>query len=192
MKLRLFSFGVLGAAFVASACTNPIHITAQAATAVDTVTVYALSGTLPSTPSGLDLFTRKPVVVDGFGAFDVAFDIVSQTQVRVLPVKSVVSSPIGVRSVAIRPMPGTFDALLTAPIGIYRPDSAVVISPGDVVVIQTTRAFGGEVCQYAISPYLYAKLAVLSIDTSQRTIQLRLGVDPNCGFRSFQSGIPTG
>lgn len=192
MKLRLFSFGVLGAAVSASACTNPIHITAQALTIVDTVSVYALSGTSPSMPSALNVFTRQPVVVDGFAAFDVAFDIVSPTQVRILPVRSVVTSPNGVRSVAIKTQPGTFDELLIAPPGVYPPDLPVVVSPGEVVVIQTTRAFGGEFCQYTISPYIYAKLSVLSIDTATRAIQLREGLDPNCGFRSFQSGIPTG
>ena len=193
MKLPIFSLGVLGAAVaVASACTDPIHITAQEPTVVDTVTVYALSGTAPSLPSGLDLFTRQPVIVDGFAAFDVAFDILSATQVRILPVRFVVTSPNGVRQVGIRHHPGTFAQLLNAPSGTYQGDSSVVVSPGDLVVIQTTRAFTGEFCQFSISPYLYAKLNVLSIDMSQRTIQFELGFDPNCGFRSFQPGIPTG
>lgn len=192
MTLRLFSLGVLGAAFVANACTDPIHVTARDATVVDTLSVYALSGTSPSLPSGLDVFTRQPIVVDGFAAFDVAFDIVSPTQVRILPVRFVVTSPSGVRNVGIRKHPGTFESLLNAPSGTYQTDSAVVVSPGELVVIQTTRAFSGEFCQYAISPYLYAKLSVMSIDLTARTIQFQLGLDPNCGFRSFQPGIPTG
>jgi hypothetical protein len=191
MKLRLFSFAVFGAAILASACTDPIHITAQDATVVDTITVYALSGTSPSLPSGLDVFTRQPIVVDGFAAFDLAFDIVSPTQVRILPVRFVVTSPSGVRQVGIKHHPGTFPQLLNAPSGTYPTDSAITVSPGDLVVIQTTRAFPGEFCQFALQPYLYAKLSVLSIDMAARTIQFELGMDPNCGFRSFEPGIPT-
>ncbi len=192
MKLPLFLLGVLGAAVAATACADPIHITAQAITTVDTVTVYALSGSSPALPSALDVSTRQPVVVDGRAAFDVAFDIVSPTQVHVLPVLLVVNSPSGVRQVGLRIEPGGFDQLLNAPSGIYQTDSAVVVTPGQVVLIQTTRAFPGEFCQYAISPYLYAKLSVMSIDMTARTIQFQIGLDPNCGFRSFQPGIPTG
>ncbi|MDQ6717625.1 MAG: hypothetical protein M3Z17_04650 [Gemmatimonadota bacterium] len=191
MKFRFISLGVLGAAIAASACTNPIHITAQDATVVDTITVYALSGTSPALPSGLDLFTRQPIVVDGLAAFDVAFDIVSPTQVRVLPVRFVVTSPSGVRQVGIRPQAGTFAQLLNAPSGTYQTDSSLVINVGDVAVVQTTRAFPGEFCQYTIAPYLYSKLSVLSIDMTTRTIRLELGINPNCGFRSFLPGIPT-
>jgi hypothetical protein len=191
MKLRLFSLGVLGAAVVASACTDPIHILAQLPTVVDTVTVYALSGTSPSLPSGLDVFSGQAVAVDGFAQFDVAFDVVSPTQVRILPVRFVVTSPNGVRIVGLQTQPGTFEQLLQAPSAGYETDSSIVVTPGQVVVLQTTRAGPGEYCQFAISPYLYAKLSVLSIDATTRTIQFQLGQDTNCGFRSFESGLPT-
>ena len=191
MKLRLFCIGAICAAVASSACTDPLHVTAQSPVFADTVTVYALTGTAPSLPSALDLFTLQPVRVDGFGAFDVAFDIVSPTQVSIIPVRLVVSSPSGVRAVGLRTHPGTWGALLNAPSGGYQIDSAIVVSPGDLAVFQTTRAFDGEYCRFAISPYLYAKMSVLSIDPIARTIQLEIALDPNCGFRSFQPGIPT-
>jgi hypothetical protein len=191
MKLRILSLGVLGAAIASSACTDPIHITAQDAVAIDTVTVFALSGTSPAQPSGLDIFTRQSIIVDGLAAFDLAFDIVSPTQVRILPVRFVVTSPSGVRNVGIIKHPGSFAQLLNAPSGGYQTDSSIVVVPGDLVAIQTTRAFPNEFCQYAISPYIYAKLSVISIDMATRTIQFELGMDPNCGFRSLQPGIPT-
>ncbi len=191
MKLRLLSLGVLGAAIAASACTDPVHITAHDATVVDTLTVYALSGTSPALPSGLDVFTRQLVVVDGFAAFDVAFDIESPTKVRIYPVRFVVTSPSGVRQVGIIKQPGLFEQLQNAPSGTYQTDSSVVVSPGELAVIQTTRAFPGEFCQFTLQPYLYSKLSVISINTAARTIQFQLGIDPNCGFRSFQPGLPT-
>ena len=191
MNLRLLALGSLCAGATLSACTDPIHITAHSPIVVDTLTVYALSGTSPSLPSGLDVFTRQAVRVDGFAAFDLALDIVSPTEVRILPVRFVVTSLSGVRNVGLNRHPGIFEALLNAPSGGYQTDSTIVVAPGDLVVVQTTRVFSGEYCQYALSPYLYAKLSVISIDMTARTIQFELGLDPNCGFRSFQPGIPT-
>jgi hypothetical protein len=191
MKRQLVLIGALGAVVAASACTDPIHITAQTPTLVDTLSVYALSGSAPSLPAGLDIFARQPVRVDGLGSLDIAFDIVSPTQVRILPVRFVVSSTSGVRLVGLARSPGTFAQLLNAPSGGYTSDSTMVLNIGELMVIQTPRAQGGEFCQLALNPYLYAKLAILSIDVQSRLISFELGFDPNCGFRSFQPGIPT-
>lgn len=191
MKRPLVLIGALSAVIVSGACTDPIHITAQTATLVDTLSVYALSGSAPSLPAALDIFARQPVRVDGFGSFDIAFDIVSPTQVKILPVRFVVSSTNGVRAVGIARSPGTFEQLLNAPSGGYTTDSTMTLAIGQLMVIQTTRALSGEFCQFALSPYLYGKLAILSIDTTSRLISFELGFDPNCGFRSFQPGIPT-
>jgi hypothetical protein len=191
MKLPLLLVGALCAAMAASACTYPTNITAQTPTLVDTLSVFALSGSAPALPNGLDIFTRQVVRVDGFGAFDIAFDIASPTQVKILPVKLVVSNPQGVRLVGLAHSPGVFEQLLNAPSGGYETDTAVVLNIGDLMVIRTTRALSGEFCQFALSPFLYAKLDVTSIDVVSRLITFRLGFDPNCGFRSFQPGIPT-
>jgi hypothetical protein len=191
MKHPLLLIGALSAVIISSACTDPIHITAQTPTFVDTLSVYALSGAAPSLPAGLDVFARQPVRVDGVGSFDVAFDIVSPTQVKILPVRFVVSSINGFRVVGLARSSASFDQLLIAPSTGYTPDSTMVLDIGRVLVIQTSRALTGEFCQFALSPYLYAKLAVLSIDTSSRLISFELGFDPNCGFRSFEPGIPT-
>jgi hypothetical protein len=191
MNLRLRCLGALCAVVSVSACNySTTNYTAQTPTFVDTLTVYALSGSAPSLPNGLDIFTRQPVRVDGFGAFDIAFDIVSPTQVRILPVRLVVSSPSGVRLVGLAHSPGVFEQLLNAPSGGYQTDSSVVLNIGDLLVIQTTRALSGEFCSLSISPYLYAKLSIISIDVGTRLIQFQMGLDPNCGFRSFQPGIP--
>jgi hypothetical protein len=191
MKRPLLLIGALSAVIGSSACTNPINITASTVTLVDTLSVSALSGSAPSLPSGLDIFARQPVRVDGAGAFDIAFDIVSPTQVLILPVRFVVSNTNGVRAVGIARSPGTFEQLLNAPSGGYTTDSTMVINVGQLMVIQTTRALSGEFCQFALSPYLYAKLAILSVDTTTRQINFELGFDPNCGFRSFEPGLPT-
>jgi len=82
--------------------------------------------------------------------------------------------------------------LLDAPKSGYLVDTtAVVLSPGQTVAIQSQHNFQGDVCQFALNANIFAKLAVDSVNLASRTIYVRMGLDPNCGFRSFATGIPT-
>jgi hypothetical protein len=58
-------------------------------------------------------------------------------------------------------------------------------------MVQAAHNSSGDLCQFALNPNIYAKIAVDSINLASRTLFLRLGLDPNCGFRSFVAGIPT-
>jgi hypothetical protein len=129
--------------------------------------------------------------VDGFASFDIALDIDANGKTVVFPVKLVVASPGGSRPVAIQKVAGTFEQVLEAPQSGFETDSSLVMSPGDVVVIQSPHNNSGDICQFAVSPDLYAKIAVDSVNLATRIIYLRMGFDPNCGFRSFADGIPT-
>ena len=190
MKARL----ALAAMFVVvglSACSNPTNLRASLPTAVDTLSVFALSGTPPTYPSGISILARQPVRVDGFASFDVALDINAAGNAVIYPVKLVVSSPGGSRPVGMLKLTSVFDSLAAAPKTGYETDSSLVIVPGEVVVVQSAHNSSGDLCQFALSPNIYAKIAVDSINLASRTLFLRLGLDPNCGFRSFVTGIPT-
>jgi len=191
MKARL---ALLAAMFVVvglSACSNPTNLRASLPTAVDTLSVFALSGTPPTYPSGISILARQPVRVDGFASFDVALDINAAGNAVIYPVKLVVSSPGGSRPVGMLKLTAVFDSLAAAPKTGYETDSSLVMAPGEVVVVQSAHNSSGDLCQFALSPNIYAKIAVDSINLASRTLYLRLGLDPNCGFRSFVTGIPT-
>jgi hypothetical protein len=79
-----------------------------------------------------------------------------------------------------------------APKSGYYTDSSFVLGLGEVVAIESAHNSSGDLCNFAISPNLYAKFAVDSVNLNTRTLYLRMGIDPNCGFRSFAEGIPTG
>jgi hypothetical protein len=66
-----------------------------------------------------------------------------------------------------------------------------VVDPGQVVVVQSVRNGVNDACQFDISPYIYTKLTVDSISLATRALRVTAVVDPNCGFRSFESGIPS-
>ena len=191
MKARLAVLATLCVVVVLNACGDPTNLKANSFNSVDTLFVFALSGTPPTYPSGVSIVGRSAVRVDGFAGFDVAFDINASGKAVIYPVRLVVTSPGGSRPVGLQKAAGSFETVLEAPSTGYETDSSLVLAPGETVVIQSAHNGTNDICQYALSPYLFAKIAVDSVNLASRTIYLQLGLDPNCGFRSFASGIPT-
>ncbi len=167
---------------------NPFQ--AQFPTAADTFTLFALTGTPAAYPSGLNTFSRLATRVDGSANFDLAFDIDAAGNTVVYPVKLIVSSTGGDRTIGLKKVAGTFDAITSAPTGTYQADSAVVLAVGENVVVEANRGGSGDVCNLNLSPNIYSKIQISSVDLATRTIVIQSVVDPNCGFRSFAAGIP--
>jgi hypothetical protein len=190
MKARLAFLATSCLAVVLNACGDPTSLSANLSTSVDTLSVFALSGTPPSYPSGISILARQPVQVNGFGAFEVAFDINAAGNAIVYPIKLVVGSG-GARPVGLQKATGGFETVLEAPNTGYDTDDPLVLLAGETVVIQSAHAGQDDVCRFAVSPFLYAKIGVDSVNLATRTVYIKLGVDPNCGFRSFAPGIPT-
>lgn len=189
MTPRKFALALVASALTLTACGDPQLLRANLPTVEDAYALFALTGTPAAYPSGLNTYVRSTVRVDGNANFDVAFDINAQGNAVLYPVQKIVSSLGGTRRVGLRKVSGTFESLTIAPTGTYA-DSAIVAANNDVVVIQAQRNGTGDACQFDISPYIYTKLKVDSVTLSTRTIFLQTVLDPNCGFRSFESGIP--
>jgi hypothetical protein len=190
MKARLALLATMCVVIVLSACGNVASLKATIPTYVDTLSLWSLSGTPPSYPSAISITTRQIVRVDGFAAFDIALDINANGKAVVYPVKLVVAVPGGTRAVGLQRASGTFETVLAAPNTGYETDSALVMAPGEVVAVQSPHNGSGDICQFSISPNIYAKITVDSVNLASRVLYLRMGFDPNCGFRSFATGIP--
>jgi hypothetical protein len=190
MNLRKSVAGAAVAALALVACddTNPFGATLP--TVADLYTIFALSGTSPAYPSGLNTVARAATRVDGNANFDVAFDINSDGNVVLYPVKLVVSSLAGDRPVGLLKVNAPFDSVLSAPTGTYQTDSAVVAGRGQVIVIEANHGGSGDICSFNISQNIYSKVLIDSVDVASRTITVKTVLDPNCGFRSFAAGIP--
>ena len=189
MTPRKFALAMVASALVLTGCGDPQLLRASLPTVEDSYTVFALTGTPAAYPSGLNTYVRSAVRVDGNANFDIAFDIDGQGHVLMYPVQKVVSSLSTSRRVGLRKVAGVFDSLAIAPTGTYA-DSTIVASPGEIVVVQAQRNGTGDACQFDISPYIYTKIVVDSVAVASRTINLSAVLDPNCGFRSFETGIP--
>jgi len=192
MKARLALLATMFVVVVLNACGDPTSLKASGITSIDTLNVFALSETPPSYRSEISLLARQPVRAAGNANFDIALDIGADGNTIVYPVKQVVSVPTGGRSVGLQKLTVTFDSVLTAPKDGYQVDTtAFVLVPGETLIIESQHNFQGDICQFALNPNIFAKLAVDSVSLASRTIYVRMGLDPNCGFRSFAIGLPT-
>lgn len=190
MRHGKLALAVIASALVLTACGDPQGILARLPIVTDKYRVYALTGTPASFPSGINTYVRSVVRVDGNANFDVAFDIDGTGRVLIYPVQKVVNSVSGARQVGLKKVAGTDSTVTIAPTGSYL-DSTVVAQSGEVIVLQALRNGTNDACQFAISPYIYTKLVIDSVSVPTRSIFVGATLDPNCGFRSFESGIPT-
>jgi hypothetical protein len=174
-----------GIAFGAAACNDPNENTGLLPTAADTLTVYALTGTAPSFPSGYRSIDGAVTRVDGSFNFDIAFDINPQSEVVIYPQRLVGVSAVGAKPVGIQRITVPFDELGRAPASGYVFDSAFVVAPGQGLVLQVQE---NAECSFYFSVLRYTKLVVDSIDVPRRAVYFHTVHNRNCGFRSLIPG----
>ena len=177
---------VAAAAFVA-ACGDPTSLKASLATQTDTLVSYALTGTPPGYPAALNTVFRSVVRIDANFNFDVAFDLDTAGNVRLIPVNMMGGIATSNRRVGIQKSDQLFEGLTRAPASGYTYDTVTVVKPGDAVSVQVTAS---DQCAFSISNLLYSRIGIDSVNSATRTIYFRTTHDPNCGFRSFLPGLP--
>lgn len=184
--MRYF-FLLLFACAIWASCGSPIGLPpAYVRNVPDTVSLWALSGTPIAKPSGYSLWPLpQPVRTDAYPSFDFAFDIDTAGRALLLPTGAV---KLG-RNSGLQVVTTPFDSVHIAPLTNYNRDSATVVAADDVVLahsIPTT-------CSYGLPAAYYAKLHILTIDTTSggngRRIDFVIVVDLNCGYRGLDTGL---
>ena len=167
-----------------TACGDDFTLPPAVATnRVDTVAVYALSGTPVGAPSGYQLEFRRVVRTDQTSLFDFAFDITAAGAPVFLP-----TGPLGLgEGSGLQVATAPFDSLTVAPTGGYVYDSATAAGAGAELLVQSRVT----TCSYGGSASYYAKLRVLSVDMVQRRAAFEILVNTNCGYRGLEPGLPT-
>jgi hypothetical protein len=156
--------------------------------ATDTLVAFAINNSPAFEPSGFDLFSESMVRVNDNLTFDIAFDVDSATgRAIVYPVTLVSNGFITTRHVGLQRILLAYDSATYGLRTGYQFDSSYALLPGQSLYVVTNPS----ACQVDPNPSLYGKLVVDSVNTLDRTIHFRATVDPNCGFRQFQPGIPT-
>jgi hypothetical protein len=133
---------------------------------------------------------RTTVRIAGDANFDFGFDINPDSSIAIIPVRQLVNLVGGSRSVGFLQTTVPFDSITRAPNGTYRPDTTFSVRPGQAFVVLTNRSAATDICYYFATPRVYGKTVIDSINLTTRAIYLRQVVDPNCGFRSFVTGLP--
>ncbi|HET7790146.1 MAG TPA: hypothetical protein VFK78_05045 [Gemmatimonadales bacterium] len=155
--------------------------------AVDTISLFALTGTPITEPSAYNISDTARVRTDRSPTFDFAFDIDSTGKAVLLP-----TGALGLgQASGIRVLTTPFDSIFNAPTGTYVDTMRVVVDSGTIAVIRSRPT----VCSFGATVFLYAKLQVLHIDTTSapggRRIDFRILADQNCGYRGLKPGLPT-
>ena len=173
---------------IAGAACGPSNPAPVVDIAADTLVAFAMNGTPASQPSGFDLFSQSMVTIDDNLAFDIAFDVDSATRRAVVyPVILVSDGFITTRHVGLQRMSIPFDSATYGLRTGYVFDSSYALSPGQALYVVTNPV----ACEADANPSLYGKMVVDRVTPLDRTTAFRATVDPNCGFRDFQPGIPT-
>lgn len=174
---------VLGLAAFA-ACSDPFGLPRASLTnTVDSLGLFALSGTPVWTPSAYRVEFRQPVRTDQGTVFDFAFDMDSTGEARVYPTGALGLGEASGLQVATEP----FDSVLIAPDRGFQLDTAVVVTVGTVVLVHSRTS----TCDFGITAFYYAKLQVVAVDTAARRLDFRILVNQNCGYRGLEPGIPS-
>lgn len=186
--LSLMAAAVAGA----TGCDDPFALKATQETETDTLVVYSMSGTSPAFPAGFSVGTGAIARVQTDMAFDVAFDLTTGNQVRVIPARLISATKVSFGSiqptqqVGVLTPGGAFDAITEAPSTGFKLDSVAVVGVNEPVLVQVA----SDVCAYSLASLVYAKLVVDSVNSGTRQIHFRTVRNPNCGFRSFKPGVP--
>lgn len=183
LLVRLASAGGVAALAVVAACEDPFALAdATRPNQVDTLSLWALSGTPVHLPSGYVIATKRVVRTDQTATFDFAFDLGPGNEARLWP-----TDALGLTgSSGLLVVNAPFASIKTAPVVGYEDSSAVVVTVGTVVL---ARSRPDVTCVVATLPY-YAKLHILAVDVTARRVDFEILADNNCGYKGLEPGIP--
>lgn len=170
-----------------AACSSSVGLFTSFRNSDQAYVAYALSGTDVNAPSGLLLATKTMVRVNGTFQFDIAFDINKDGNAVILPVNQV-GTPVGVAPlIGLQRNAQAYGNVTEAPRSGYSFDSTMVVKPGGVLVIQAQDV----ACSGYLTPYIFAKLTVDSVNVAARTIHGHTLINTNCGSRQLTPGVPS-
>lgn len=199
MRQTVAFWGLLG--LVLAGCNDPFAILpANRANRVDTLELFAANGTALDLPSGYviaakDDTARKgrvrlgidPPSVLNAPPFDFLYRIDATAGPQFAPFSSVVTptgeSPTG-RS-GFQGSTQTFDAIAEAQQVGYITNKPIDLTVGLVMFARSSLPNG---CFLGI-PY-YAKIEILGLDPTKRSVSFRILANTNCGYRGLLPGIP--
>jgi hypothetical protein len=151
---------------------------------VDTVVLYALTGTPVTTASGFDGVRGAAVRTDLNLPFDFAIDLDTANTLRLMPAGTLGYAP----EAGVLVSTESFDGIASAPLEGYAGDTVRAADVGTVFVLRSRAT--SELCALSGALPRYSKYRVLAVDLVQRAATLEFLVNMNCGYRGLEPGLP--
>ncbi len=189
-RLRLTGpllLGIAAAAGLLGACSGDISLGPAAyENQVDTLQIWAATGTPVYLPSAYLIGSRSTARLDQLSYFDFIFDITPDGEHVLLPMGAVANTGRVSGNPGLLPTTVPFDSIRVAEQTGYLTTDTVRVRVGDIFY---ARSQISSACFLGI-PY-YAKLQVLGVNDDDRSIWIQVLSNINCGYRSLVVGLPT-
>ena len=175
------------ALFTLAACSDANSIPdATFTNVIDTVVVYAISGTEVFRASGYAMTQRSPVRIDNSTSADFGYDLTPDGRNILLP-GAMIGHP-GVAGVdpGLQHTDLTFDEIEVAEVNNYKTLDTVAVAAGDVLYLRSRIP---STCFLGVPTY--GKIEVLEFDDASRSIKFRVLANLNCGYKALKPGLPS-
>jgi hypothetical protein len=146
-------------------------------------TLYSLIGTPVATPSGYAVDGGRRVRTDQSDAFDFAYNVEPDGRRVFIPRAALGIDTSNTANPGFQRRTESFEAITSAPSDGYVSDTIVPIEVGERYVVR-----GRITCSIGVPKY--AKLEILGFDDVAKTVNFRILIDDNCGFRGLEPGLP--
>ena len=184
--MRLAGPAVL-AALALAACSDANSIPdATFTNVIDTVVVYAISGTDVFRPSGYAMTQRSAVRIDATSSADFAYDRTDDGRDVLLPGAMIGHPGVGGVDPGLQRTDLGFDDILIAEVNDYKTLDTVAVAAGDVLYLRSRIP---PTCFLGVPTY--GKVEILELDAINRTIKFRVLANLNCGYKGLQPGLPS-
>ena len=172
---------------LALACSDPNELLPPSdRNFVDTLSIFALSGTPVQSPSGYSV-PEGPVRTDRSTAFDFAYDIAitSNDTIRYFLPQAVLDLQVNNQvNPGLQRRADSFDQIIEAPSNGYITNDSVEVDSGQVFIVRSRL-----VCGIGVS--LYSKIEILKFVDSTRTVDFKVLANTNCGYKRLTPGFPS-
>lgn len=168
------------------ACDDPNELPdATVPNVVDTLTLNAVRGTPPSTPSGFDIITARPVRLDLTLSFDFIFDFDDALAPVFVPIDLLGLINENQLPPGFIPSDEPFADIDIAPNDGYSQGDSLRFAVDDVFIMRSRLT-----CSSVGGLPIYGKLHVIDVDEAARQVTLEVLVNENCGYRGLAIGVP--
>lgn len=186
MRSPGFRSACFGLAFSLAGCGNPLSLLpANIENRVDTLQLWAATGTPIANPSVYLIGSRRAERLDQLAYFDFMYDISPEGEHVLLPLGSVAVTGRTSGNPGLLPTQIPFDSITVAEQTNYITADSIHIRVGDTFYARSQPSPG---CILGI-PY-YAKVQVLALNDSARRVTIQALANINCGYRGLEVGLP--